>query len=173
MAKSLRNLVKRINIIILLLISALTPLFVGCGPSNEEKILMGKWEGTMMETDEDGEEMIYRIAMTFKTEVMSIKVTCIEPEMGEVSEMTVSGEWMADKEEITIFADKESAEIKFTPQVKSAAMKLGVSLSDFEDLFTSMMKEQFGVWDDIKIYSISEESVAINFDGSKITLHRK
>ncbi len=164
---------KRKGLILTLLISILVPLFVGCGPSKEEKILYGKWEGMTTERDQDGDEVTYRVVMDFKKDLMKMTIALGESGIGEYGEMTVSGDWMASEDEITFFADEDSARITFTPQAKNAADLLGISLSDFEDLLTANLKSEFGISEDIKMYSLSDNSVTIDFDGSRLTLYRK
>lgn len=166
-------MIKRNNILLVIIISILIPLFVSCGPSKEEKILMGKWEGMMVETDEDGDEMTFRIVMSFKKDLMNITVAVGYSEVGEIAEITESGDWFADEDEITIIPDEDAVEIRFTPLIKVGAQMLGMSLDELEYLLTSTLKHELGIWEDITIYSLSEEAVTIDFEGSKVTLHKK
>lgn len=163
----------RLHLFLMLLI-CMSAAISSCGPNKQELILEGRWEGKLTETDEDGDEMTYRIVMDFNYEndVLRLTFGYGVPTLGELAEMSVTGNWMASEDEITLFADKESITMRFNAQTHLAASMIGVSLDDFEDYCTTMFCSQLDVWNDIKVYSISEESLTIDFDGSRLKLHK-
>lgn len=142
--------------------------------SKEEKMLEGEWQGEVTEIDDDGDEITYRVGMRFNKgkDLMQLSVAYSMPEIGEYARMFVSGSWMATDGEITLFADEDTAELKFTPETQVAAAMFGVSLDDFEGMLSDMLKSQFGVWSDIKVYSLSPESMTIDFEGSRLKMYK-
>lgn len=159
--------------IVLIFIAVLALTMASC-TTKEEKLLEGVWQGEVTEVDDDGDEITYRVGMSFDKEkdLMELSVAYSVPQVGEYARMYVSGNWMATEGEITLFADEDSFELKFNPQTQVAASMFGVSLDDFEEMLSDMMKSQFGDWSDIEVYSLKPESMTIDFDGSRLKLHK-
>lgn len=151
----------------------LTLAIVSC-TTEEEKMLEGEWQGEVSETDDDGDETIYRVGMSFNKEddIMKLTVVYRDPDLGEYARMSVSGQWMAVDDEITLFGDEDSLKVEFSPQTEIAAEMLGLSSEDFEEMLSDMLRSQVGMWEDIKVYSLSSRSMTIDFDGSRLKMHK-
>lgn len=134
----------------------LTLAIVSC-TTEEEKMLEGEWQGEVREKDDDGDETIYRVGMSFNNEddIMKLTVVYRDPDLGEYARMSVSGQWMAVDDEITLFGDEDSLKVEFSPQTEIAAEMLGLSSEDFEEMLSDMLRSQVGMWEDIKVYSLS------------------
>lgn len=79
---------------------------------------------------------------------------------------------MAVDDEITLFGDEDSLKVEFSPQTEIAAEMLGLSSEDFEEMLSDMLRSQVGMWEDIKVYSLSSRSMTIDFDGSRLKMHK-
>lgn len=62
----------------------LTLAIVSC-TTEEEKMLEGEWQGEVREKDDDGDETIYRVGMSFNNEddIMKLTVVYRDPDLGE------------------------------------------------------------------------------------------
>lgn len=153
----------------------MTLVAVSCGPSNEEKLLEGTWKGVVTEVDEDGDEISYKVTMKFNRErdECVFRIDYGYEGVGYIAYMRIEGDWLADDEEITFFFDEDTAKVEFYDAAKSLASMAGMSLGAFERMARSELVESIGIMDSMKIYSLSETTLKVDFDGSRLTLEKQ
>lgn len=152
----------------------LLTVFVSCGPSKEEKMLEGTWVGQQNELDEDGDELIYNITLKFnyEKEQADVITDITYPEFGKIATIEMHGDWMADEEEITFFLDDDQTSVSYTENLRRLAEMMGVSLSAYEEMMNSMLVNETGIMESMKIYSLTPTTLTVDFDG-KLTLHKQ
>lgn len=118
--------------------------------------------------------MRYRLRLNFDREndLMKMDLRMGFADGDELVKMTVEGDYMADDESITFFADEESLRYKFSSAVNTYAAMAGLDTSDFEEMLEASLGESLGITD-IPIYSLSDEKLVIDFEGSKLTLYKQ
>lgn len=145
-----------------------------CSDSKTEKMLDGVWVGTQSEVDDDGDAIEYELTLTFDKKDMTAKIQMKVgyPQLGDIATVTMYGDWEADKEEITYYFDEDRTRIDFTDEVKAMSRLSGISVSSYENMLEESLKDEIGLFDTMKIYSLSDTRLKVDFDGP-ITLTKQ
>lgn len=147
---------------------------VACGPSEQEKILEGRWVGTAKMT-EDGETMKMKLSLDFNRakNLMKFKMDMSMPGVGDIMTVTIEGDWMADEEEITMFIDENSVSVSYDSGLTALAYSMGVQVFMLEHQLETDLKNEIGIWDELPIISLASDKLVIDFDDTKVTLYKQ
>lgn len=147
---------------------------VACGPSEQEKILEGRWIGSATTTDDDGDTMKMKLTFDFNRakDLMKFKMDMSMPGVGDIMTVTMEGDWMADEEEITMFIDESSVSVSYDSGLTALAYSMGVQVFMLEHQLETDLKNEIGIWDDLPIISLDSDRLVIDFDDTKVTLYR-
>jgi hypothetical protein len=148
---------------------------VACGPSEQEKILEGRWIGSATTTDDDGDTMKMRLTFDFNRakDLMKFRMDMSMPGVGDIMTVTMEGDWMADEEEITMFIDENSVCVSYASGLTALAYSMGVQVFMLEHQLETDLKNEIGIWDELPIISLASDKLVIDFDDTKVTLYKQ
>ncbi len=148
---------------------------VACGPSEQEKILEGRWIGSATTTDDDGDTMKMRLTFDFNRakDLMKFRMDMSMPGVGDIMTVTMEGDWMADEEEITMFIDENSVSVSYASGLTALAYSMGVQVFMLEHQLETDLKNEIGIWDELPIISLASDKLVIDFDDTKVTLYKQ
>lgn len=147
---------------------------VACGPSEQEKILEGRWIGSAT-TDDDGDTMKMKLTFDFNRakDLMKFRMDMSMPGVGDIMTVTMEGDWMADEEEITMFIDENSVSVSYASGLTALAYSMGVQVFMLEHQLETDLKNEIGIWDELPIISLDSDRLVIDFDDTKVTLYKQ
>lgn len=150
-------------------------LVASCGPSEQEKILEGRWIGSATTTDDDGDTMKMKLTFDFNRakDLMKFRMDMSMPGVGDIMTVTMEGDWMADEEEITMFVDENSVSVSFNTGITALAYMMGVQAFSLERELESEMRNVLGLWNDLPIISLDSNRLVVDFDDTKVTLYKQ
>lgn len=148
---------------------------VACGPSEQEKILEGRWIGSATTTDDDGDTMKMKLTFDFNRakDLMKFRMDMSMPGVGDIMTVTMEGDWMADEEEITMFIDENSVSVSYDSGLTALAYSMGVQVFMLEHQLEADLKNEIGIWDELPIISLASDKLVIDFDDTKVTLYKQ
>lgn len=148
---------------------------VACGPSEQEKILEGRWIGSATTTDDDGDTMKMKLTFDFNRakDLMKFRMDMSMPGVGDIITVTMEGDWMADEEEITMFIDENSVSVSYASGLTALAYSMGVQVFMLEHQLETDLKNEIGIWDELPIISLASDKLVIDFDDTKVTLYKQ
>ena len=150
-------------------------LVASCGPSEQEKILEGRWIGSATTTDDDGDTMKMKLTFDFNRakDLMKFRMDMSMPGVGDIMTVTMEGDWMADEEEITMFVDENSVSVSFNTGITALAYMMGVQAFSLERELESEMRNVLGLWNDLPIISLDSNRLVVDFNDTKVTLYKQ
>ena len=148
---------------------------VACGPSEQEKILEGRWIGSATTTDDDGDTMKMKLTFDFNRakDLMKFRMDMSMPGVGDIMTVTMEGDWLADEEEISMFVDENSVNVSFDTGITALAYIMGIQAFSLERELETEMRNELGLWNDLPIISLDSDRLVIDFDDTKVTLYRQ
>lgn len=148
---------------------------VACGPSEQEKILEGRWIGSATTTDDDGDTMKMKLTFDFNRakDLMKFRMDMSMPGVGDIMTVTMEGDWLADEEEISMFVDENSVNVSFDTGITALAYMMGIQAFSLERELETEMRNELGLWNDLPIISLDSDRLVIDFDDTKVTLYRQ
>lgn len=148
---------------------------VACGPSEQEKILEGRWIGSATTTDDDGDTMKMKLSLDFNRakDLMKFRMDMSMPGVGDIMTVTMEGDWLADEEEISMFVDENSVNVSFDTGITALAYMMGIQAFSLERELETEMRNELGLWNDLPIISLDSDRLVIDFDDTKVTLYRQ
>lgn len=159
------------------LISALVCIFVywAWEPTEQEKMLEGRWLGRQTETDDDGNRIVYKISFEFNRDrdYMGYQMIIELAGYGELAVMSCSGDWIADEEEILMFPDEDSLTIEYADVVEYSSRAMGIPWSDLKLIIEAAISKDLDNIMSLPIKSLKHNELRVEFDDEMLTMYKQ
>lgn len=146
-----------------------------CEPTEQEKMLEGRWLGRQTETDDDGNRIVYKISFEFNRDrdYMGYQMIIELAGCGELAVMSCSGDWLADEEEILMFPDEDSLTIEYADVVEYSSRAMGLPWSDLKYIIETAISKDLDNIMSIPIKSLNRNELRVEFDDEILRMYKQ